>query len=60
MRLIFGILLGFVVTIGGAYIHDQSVPDTAGQRLVNWDVAGNLARKGVDRARTEFDKLTAK
>jgi len=60
MRFIMGILIGFIVLVGGAYIHDQSVPDTTGKRLVNWDVAGDLARKGADRARSEFDKLTAK
>ena len=60
MRLIFGILLGFVVTVGGAYVHDQSLPETSGKRIVNWDNARDLASRGVDRAREEFDKLTAK
>lgn len=59
MRLISGILIGFAVIIGGAYLHDQSLPET-GKRVVNWDVAGDLARKSLDRAREEFDKLVAK
>jgi hypothetical protein len=60
MRLIVGILIGFAVVIGGAYVHDQSIPETGGKRVVNWDVAGDLARKGLERAREEFDKLVAK
>ncbi|MGZ5802699.1 MAG: hypothetical protein ACXWKA_16550 [Xanthobacteraceae bacterium] len=60
MRLIIGILIGFAAIIGGAYIHDQSLPETGGKRIVNWDVAGELARRGVERAREEFDKLVAK
>ena len=56
MRLILGILLGFAILIGGAYFHDQSLPE-GGTRLVNWNVAGDLASRGVARAREEFDKL---
>ena len=59
MRLIFGVLIGFAVLIGGAYVHDQSIPET-GKRVVNWEVAGDLARQGAERAREEFDKLTSK
>lgn len=60
MRLIVGILIGFAIMIGGAYVHDQSIPEANGKRLVNWDVAGDLASKALVRAREEFDKLTAK
>jgi hypothetical protein len=59
MRFIVGILIGFAIVIGGAYVHDQSIAE-GGKKVVNWDVAGDLTRKGVDRAREEFDKLTAK
>lgn len=60
MRLIFGILLGFAILIAGARVHDSSVPEGTGKRLVNWDVASDLASRGVTRAREEFDKLVAK
>jgi hypothetical protein len=56
MRLILGIVLGFIILIGGAYFHDQSLPEGE-TRIVNWDVAGNLAHRGIERAREEFDKL---
>jgi hypothetical protein len=59
MRLILGILIGLAVVIGGAYLHDQAIPEN-GKRLVNWDVAGELTRRSVERVREEFEKLTAK
>lgn len=59
MRFIVGILIGFAIVIGGAYFHDQSMPEP-GQRVVNWEVAGNLTRAAVDRVREEFDKLIAR
>lgn len=36
MRLFFGIILGVLVTFGGAYFHDLNVEPTA--KMVNWDV----------------------
>ncbi len=50
MRLIFGILIGCALTIGGVYVADS----TAGAKpMVNWDVVGKnldglsaLAREG--------------
>jgi hypothetical protein len=41
MRLFFGIIIGILLTIGAAYVHD-SATDPANpiqQRIVNWDVA---------------------
>jgi hypothetical protein len=35
MRLIFGIIIGVLLTIGGAYVHDSA----SEPRIVNWDVA---------------------
>jgi len=62
MRLLFGFLLGVAATIGGAYWHDAAIPDAPGtqKRLVNWDAAGEFARWTAERAREEWDKLTAK
>jgi hypothetical protein len=52
MRLLFGIILGFLLTIGGAYVVDTMAP-SPGARMVNWDVVGKnieglttLAREG--------------
>jgi hypothetical protein len=60
MKLLFGVVLGAVLTIGAAYYHDSSYaqPSATGpaRTLVNWDVAGGVAnnltrsiRGGVDR-----------
>jgi hypothetical protein len=54
MRLIFGIILGVALTIGGAFILDTtrptSGPDGAEVKpMVNWDVVGEKF-KGVSAA----------
>jgi hypothetical protein len=52
MRLLFGIILGVALTIGGAYVVDTTskpANSTVEQRpMVNWDVVGR-----------NFDSLTA-
>jgi len=53
MRLIFGIIIGFGLTVGGAYIADTMSSPAAGSKMVNWDVVAKnldtvtaLAREG--------------
>ena len=53
MRLIFGIIIGCALTVGGAYIVDAMSPPAAGSKMVNWDVVSKnldtvttLAREG--------------
>ena len=42
MRFIFGIIIGCLLTVGGAYVFDTVLPAGAKQ-MVNWDVvATNL------------------
>jgi hypothetical protein len=60
MRLIFGFIVGVVLTIAGAYAYDSRLPAASKERLVNWDAATDLSRWGMDRARQEWDKITAK
>jgi len=60
MRLIFGFIVGVALTIGGAYFYDSRLPAGSRERLVNWDAATDLSRWGMERARQEWDKLTAK
>jgi protein involved in ribonucleotide reduction len=50
-------VLGIVVTIGGAFVHDTAVT-TPTQRFVNWDVVGDNARAVIDSARAQFDRWT--
>ncbi len=40
MRLLFGIILGALLTVGAAYIADSQSDPLQGGRMVNWDVVG--------------------
>jgi hypothetical protein len=40
MRLLFGIILGALLTVGAAYIADSRSDPLQGGRMVNWDVVG--------------------
>ena len=47
MRLIFGMILGAALTIGGAYVADTASKPAAGveaRPMVNWDVVGQQLR----------------
>lgn len=64
MRLLFGIILGGLLTVGGAYLYDQhnalaaiDTPATAQRSLVNWDVVGTKLQQITERARTEWSRL---
>jgi hypothetical protein len=53
MRLFFGIIIGCLLTVGGAYVVDMMSPSSPGSRMVNWEVVGknidtltNMAREG--------------
>jgi hypothetical protein len=55
MRLIFGIIIGAALTVGGAYIAD-AMADKEAKPIVNWEVVGKnidavtaLARAGWKR-----------
>jgi hypothetical protein len=60
MRLLFGIILGALLTVGGAYVHDTKLngPFAAQERLVNWDVAQSKARTAFDAARNQIRQWT--
>ncbi len=60
MRVLLGIIVGIVVTISGAYIHDSELPGGSNKRLVNWDTAADLSSWAMDRAHEEWTKLTQK
>ena len=60
MRVLFGIILGVFITVGGAYVYDTRAPDGAAvQRpMVNWDVVGKNWTQFTARVRDEWTKLT--
>ena len=63
MRLLFGIILGVALTIGGAYITDttsKSSTSTVDQRpMVNWDVVGRNFDSLTTMIKQGWAKLTS-
>ena len=62
MRVLIGIILGAVLTIGGAYFHDShnALVATGAQRpMVNWDVVNTKWGHLTERARAEWNRLTS-
>jgi len=64
MRVLIGIILGGVLTVGGAYVYDShntlaaaDAPASAQRPLVNWDVVGTKWNHLTARARAEWTKL---
>jgi hypothetical protein len=71
MRILYGIILGVVLTIGVAFISDSWTkgPATSGglepgmvehRAMVNWDVVGDNLRIASQRAREAWNKLSHK
>jgi hypothetical protein len=58
MRLLLGIILGGVLTVGGAYLYDShnalavaNAPASVQQPLVNWDVVDTKWQRLTERPR---------
>jgi hypothetical protein len=60
MRTIFGIVVGFLLAIGAAYVRDYSVPQGSQLQIVNWDVLGNVARDETAAVRRLWDDTIGK
>ncbi len=64
MRLILGIILGAVLTVGGAYLYDSThalATRSASERsLVNWDVVSSKWDHLQTRARNELTRLAGR
>jgi hypothetical protein len=65
MRLLLGIILGALLTVGGAYLYDShnalegaNAPTTAQRPMVNWDVVNIKWQHLTERARVEWNHLT--
>jgi len=66
MRLLLGIILGAVLTIGGAYLYDShntaaalEVPASAQRPMVNWDVVNTKWHHLTERARAQWHRAIA-
>ncbi len=63
MRLLFGIIIGAALTVGGAYIYDShnaleaaNAPASAQRPLVNWDTVNIKWQQLTERARSEWNR----
>ncbi len=64
MRVLLGIILGAILTVGAAYIYDshnalaaQNSTGTTAKTLVNWDIAATEWQRIADRARAEWGRI---
>ena len=64
MRTLLGIILGVLLTVGGAYIYDShnaldavNAPTTAQKPLVNWDIVSVKWQYVSERARSEWFRI---
>ena len=63
MRLLLGIILGALLTVGAAFISNSMTPSasaggTESRRMVNWDVAGERLQAFTAYVREEWARLT--
>ena len=64
MRVLLGIILGGVLTVGGAYLYDShnsleaaNTPASVQRPMVNWDVVGSKWNHVTTRARAEWIRI---
>ena len=64
MRVLFGIILGGVLTVGAAYLYDShnalsaaNAQASVQRPLVNWDVVNTKLERLTERARSEWTRL---
>lgn len=62
MRILIGIILGVMLTVGGTYLYDShsaaTAPNASVQRpMVNWDVVSTKWNHLTQRARAEWTRL---
>ena len=64
MRVLFGIILGALLTVGAAYIYDShnaleavNAPASVQRPLVNWDIVGTKWERLTARARSEWSRV---
>jgi hypothetical protein len=58
MRFIFGMIIGALLTIGGAYVADSRVDPLHGGRMVNWTVVGEKVDELTADLRRLWDDFT--
>lgn len=57
MRSFLAFVLGIIVTLGFAYVHDN-VSSPSARPYVNWDVVKESTQAGYDYVRGQFNRLS--
>ena len=57
MRLIFGMILGAALTVGGAYVSDTASKSPT-ERMVNWEVVSKNVETVTTMVKQGWAKLT--
>jgi hypothetical protein len=62
MRVLFGMILGALLTVFAAYIHDSARTDEAGlqRKMVNWEVVNQNWQAAKSRVQREWSQLSAR
>ena len=67
MRVLFGIILGGILTVGGAYLYDShqaleaaNAPASVQRPMVNWDVVDAKWQRLSERARSEWVRVAGR
>ena len=60
VRTILGIVAGFLLAIGAAYVHDYRLSQASQTQIVNWDVLGNVVRDETVAIRRFWDDTIGK
>jgi len=58
MRSLIAFVLGIVVTIGAAYVHDTAVALPTDKPLVNWDQFNTVTHSAMEGIRNQWNRLT--
>ncbi|HEY1365102.1 MAG TPA: hypothetical protein VGF60_22855 [Xanthobacteraceae bacterium] len=59
MRFIFGLIVGCLLTVGGAYVADSTSSSAAGAKpMVNWDVVAKNLDSVTALAKEGWKKIT--
>ena len=64
MRVLFGIIIGAFLTVGGAYLYDShnaldaaNAPAASQRPMVNWDIVNTNWQHLTEKARSEWTRL---
>jgi hypothetical protein len=62
MRFVLGLIVGVLITVAAAYLHDASLPSGTGPEaarpMVNWDVVDRSVHNVSETLRDQWARLT--